>query len=77
MLAGLLDGLAEKQIAGRLGLSLPTVHEYVTDLYRYFDAGGRGELLAQFLRRRNGPAHDWLERFHLEEQGRDGGTMPF
>jgi DNA-binding CsgD family transcriptional regulator len=63
VLAGLLDGLAEKQIAGRLGLSVPTVHEYVTDLYRHFGVGSRGELLALFLRRRNGPVRDWLERF--------------
>jgi DNA-binding CsgD family transcriptional regulator len=62
VLAGLLEGLAEKQIAGRLGLSRPTVHDHVTDLYRYFDVGSRGELLALFLRRRNGPADEWLER---------------
>jgi DNA-binding CsgD family transcriptional regulator len=62
VLVGLLDGLAEKQVASRLGLSLPTVHEYVTDLYRYFGVSSRGELLALFLRRRNGPAREWLER---------------
>jgi DNA-binding CsgD family transcriptional regulator len=63
VLAELLDGLSEKQVAGRLGLSLPTVHEYVTDLYRHFGVSSRGELLAVFLRRRNGPARDWLGRF--------------
>jgi DNA-binding CsgD family transcriptional regulator len=63
VLAGLLDGLAEKQVAKRLGLRVPTVHEYVTDLYRHFGVGSRAELLALFLRRRNGPARDWLERF--------------
>jgi DNA-binding CsgD family transcriptional regulator len=72
VLAGLLDGLAEKQIAGKLGLSLPTVHEHVTDLYRHFGVGSRGELLGLFLRRRNGPARDWLERFRLDEPGGNG-----
>ena len=59
----LLEGLAEKEIAGELGLSVPTVHEYVTDLYRHFRVGTRAELLALFLRRRNGPAREWLGRF--------------
>jgi DNA-binding NarL/FixJ family response regulator len=63
VLAGLLEGLAEKEIAGELGLSVPTVHEYVTDLYRHFRVSARAELLALFLRHRNGPARDWVERF--------------
>lgn len=63
VLAGLLEGRAEKEIAHMLGLSRPTVHEYVTDLYRYFGVGSRAELLALFLRRSNGPAREWLARF--------------
>jgi len=69
VLAGLLDGLAEKQIAAQLDLSVPTVHEHVTALYRHFGVASRGELLALFLRRRNGPARDWLERFRLNGPG--------
>jgi DNA-binding NarL/FixJ family response regulator len=47
----LLDGDSEKQIATRLSLSLPTVHQYVTALYRHFGACSRAELLARFIRR--------------------------
>jgi DNA-binding CsgD family transcriptional regulator len=52
----LLEGDGEKQVAARLGLSLPTVHQYVTALYRHFGVGSRAELLARFIRRpRSGP----------------------
>jgi DNA-binding CsgD family transcriptional regulator len=47
----LLSGDSEKQVAIRLGLSFPTVHQYVTALYRKFDVSSRGELLAKFVRR--------------------------
>lgn len=46
----LLAGDSEKQIAHRLGLSRPTVHEYVTALYRRFGVHSRGELLALWNR---------------------------
>jgi DNA-binding CsgD family transcriptional regulator len=52
VLSALLDGDSEKQIAARLHLSAPTVHEHVTTLYRYFGVHSRGELLAYFVRRR-------------------------
>jgi ATP/maltotriose-dependent transcriptional regulator MalT len=39
-------GDAEKQIAGRLGISRHTVHTYVTALHRHFGVASRGELLA-------------------------------
>jgi DNA-binding CsgD family transcriptional regulator len=48
----LLAGDSEKQIAWRLGISGPTVHEYIGTLYRHFDVSGRAELMAYFLRRR-------------------------
>jgi DNA-binding CsgD family transcriptional regulator len=51
VLACLLEGDGEKQIALRLGVSQPTVHQYVTTLYRHFGVGSRAELLASFLRR--------------------------
>jgi len=50
-LVALLEGDSEKQAALRLGLSVHTVHEYVTALYRYFGVSSRAELLAHFLRR--------------------------
>jgi DNA-binding NarL/FixJ family response regulator len=47
----LLDGDGEKQVAARLALSLPTVHQYVTALYRHFGVSSRAELVAHFIRR--------------------------
>lgn len=51
VLACLLEGDSEKQVAARLGIGLPTVHTYVTALYRRFRVAGRAELMAWFLRR--------------------------
>ena len=47
VLAGLLTGEAEKQIAARLGLSRHTVHNYVTELHHRFKVSSLGELLAR------------------------------
>ncbi len=47
----LLQGDGEKQVAARLGVRRPTVHGYVTTLYRRFGVSGRAELTAQFLSR--------------------------
>jgi DNA-binding CsgD family transcriptional regulator len=66
VLAGLLDGVAEQQIAQQLDLSVPTVHEYVMDLHRHFHVQSRGELLALFLRRYQGPASQWIASFRLD-----------
>jgi hypothetical protein len=38
-------------VAARLGISITTVHSYVTALYRHFRVAGRAELLAWFVRR--------------------------
>ena len=43
----LLEGDSEKQVARRLGLKQPTVHQYVTELYRRFGVSSRAELLAR------------------------------
>ena len=51
VLAHLLDGHGEKQVAAELGLSRHTVHEYVKVLYRKLAVSSRGELMAQFVRR--------------------------
>ena len=50
-LACLMEGDSEKQIAARLGISHPTVHQYVTALYRRFGVQSRGQLLAYILKR--------------------------
>jgi DNA-binding CsgD family transcriptional regulator len=47
----LLEGDSEKQAAIRLRLSRPTVHQYITALYRYYGVNSRAELLARFIRR--------------------------
>ena len=47
----LLKGLSEKQVAGKLDLSIKTVHDYVGMLYKHFQVSSRGELLAYFIRR--------------------------
>jgi DNA-binding CsgD family transcriptional regulator len=50
-LACLLEGDGEKQAAARMGLSVPTVHQYVKALYRHYSVSTRAELLARVLRR--------------------------
>jgi DNA-binding CsgD family transcriptional regulator len=50
-LAALAEGLSEKQVAGRLGISAHTVHEYTKALYRRFGVQSRAELLARHLGR--------------------------
>jgi len=47
----LLAGDAEKQIAGKLGLSRHTVHDYVKAVYRRFGVNSRGELLALWVKK--------------------------
>ena len=51
----LLDGRSEKEVASALGLSVRTVHDYVTMLYEHFDVSSRAELLAYFIRREPAP----------------------
>jgi DNA-binding CsgD family transcriptional regulator len=63
VLADLLDGLSEKQIAQKLKLRRPTVHQYVTALHQHFAVNSRGELMAHFLRRQIVPADRWLRHF--------------
>jgi DNA-binding CsgD family transcriptional regulator len=49
VLARLVRGLAEKQVAAELGISQFTVHDYVKALHRHFRVNSRAELLAQFI----------------------------
>lgn len=67
VLAGLVRGEAEKQIARRLGLSPNTVNRHVQRLYRRFDVRSRGELMFQLLNRpQNGRMPSEKERARLE-----------
>jgi hypothetical protein len=59
-LDGLLEGLSEKQIAYRHGLSRHTIHGYVKMLHRRFRVASRGELLAVFIERQ----HDDVDPYH-------------
>ena len=47
----LLAGDGEKQIAGKLGLSRHTEHDYVKGVYRLFGVNTRAELLARWVRK--------------------------
>ena len=47
VLDALLEGLSEKQVALRLGLRRPTVHNYITRLHELLGVSSRGELLAK------------------------------
>jgi FixJ family two-component response regulator len=46
-----LEGLSEKQVALKLGISLHTVHVYTTKLYRHFGVDSRGALVGRFVPR--------------------------
>jgi DNA-binding CsgD family transcriptional regulator len=49
VLSGLLQGLTDKQIAGRLEMSTHTTHEYASRLYRKFAVPNRSSLMALWL----------------------------
>lgn len=48
----LLEGDSDQQIAARMNLSRYTVNEYVDQIFRFFGAQSRPELLARWIRRR-------------------------
>jgi DNA-binding CsgD family transcriptional regulator len=50
-LALLLEGLTDKEIAARLGISPYTVNQYTKSIYARFGADSRAGLLAQWLHR--------------------------
>lgn len=59
VLACLLEGDSDKQIALRLTLSPYTVNQYIKSIYRYFGVGTRAELLARWIRRGWGNRFAW------------------
>lgn len=46
----LIEGDSERQTALKLKISQHTVHVYVKQLYKRFNANSRGELLSRFVR---------------------------
>ena len=52
-LACLLQGDSEKHVASRLGISVATTHQYVSELYRRFGVHSRAQLLSHALKRMN------------------------
>jgi DNA-binding CsgD family transcriptional regulator len=50
VLACLLEGDSEQQVANRLQLTRDTTHQYVKELYRLHNVHSRPELMAQFVR---------------------------
>jgi DNA-binding CsgD family transcriptional regulator len=52
----LVRGDSERQIALKLKISPHTVHVYVKQLYKRFNANSRGELLSRFIRGNFGDA---------------------
>lgn len=57
VLACILEGDSDKQIAKRLNLSPHTVNQYIKLIYRHFGVGSRPALLARWIRR------GWSGRF--------------
>lgn len=51
VLACILEGDSDKQIAKRLQISLYTVQQYTKQIYRFFQVEGRSELLSRWIRR--------------------------
>ncbi|MFO0958013.1 MAG: helix-turn-helix transcriptional regulator [Isosphaeraceae bacterium] len=61
VLACILEGDGDKQIAARLGVSPYTVNEYAKGIFRHFQVNGRSELLARWIRRGWGRTMAWNE----------------
>jgi DNA-binding CsgD family transcriptional regulator len=61
VLACLLEGDSDKQIAKRLDISGHTVNQHVKAIFKHFLVSSRGELLARWIRRGWGTRFGWLE----------------
>jgi DNA-binding CsgD family transcriptional regulator len=61
VLACLLQGDGDKQVASRLKLSPYTVNQYTKTIYRHFRVQGRSELLARWIRRGWGDRFSWAD----------------
>jgi DNA-binding CsgD family transcriptional regulator len=72
VLACLLQGDGDKQVASRLRLGTHTVNEYTKLIYRHFGVRGRSELLARWIRRGWGDRFAWAGM----HDARPGATIP-
>jgi DNA-binding CsgD family transcriptional regulator len=61
VLACLLEGDSDKQVAARLRLSTHTVNQYTKVIYQHFGVRGRTELLARWIRRKWGFPFRWVD----------------
>ncbi|MEW4569258.1 helix-turn-helix transcriptional regulator [Tautonia sp. JC769] len=61
VLACLLEGDGDKQVAKRLGMSVYTVNQYTKAIYRHFGVVSRAELLARWVRRGWGKQWAWWD----------------
>jgi DNA-binding CsgD family transcriptional regulator len=59
VLACLLEGDGDKQVASRLALSVHTVNQYTKHIFRHFGVQSRAELLALWLRRHAHRGFPW------------------
>jgi DNA-binding CsgD family transcriptional regulator len=70
VLTWLLKAASEKEIAHKLRISVNTVHQHVTQVYRLAGVSGRAELLVRMLGQgpgvqRQDAEQELLERLHL------------
>ena len=61
VLAALLEGDGDKQVAARLRMSVHTVNEHSKQIFRHFGVRSRAELLARWVRRAWGTRFPWSE----------------
>ncbi len=61
VLACVLEGDGDKQVAARLGIGEHTVNQYTKALFRHFHVRGRAELLSLWIRRGWGPRLPGIE----------------
>ena len=61
VLACLLEGDGDKQVAGRLGIGVHTVNQHTKVIYRHFVVRSRPELLARWVRRGWGGGCPWAD----------------
>jgi len=60
VLACMLEGDGDKQIAARLKLSRFTINQYTKSVFRHFGVGSRSELLSRWIRRGYSTRFPWL-----------------
>lgn len=69
ILAGLLMGRSEKELARDTGTSIHTIHDYIKQLHRTFNVNSRTELLSRFLPR-GGALRQPIVRLEPPRRGR-------